>query len=286
MILDEILTYASRLARQYRLAPPARLGRGPAGAFQYAGGGQSIDFHDFRQYQPGDDLRRVDWRAYARTGAMHLKLFREEVSPVVELFLDTSASMGAYLGKAQTALFAAAFLAGAARAVGGRPALCYGGERHIGAGVEAGLARAEFTSPGVGDFRGARSGAERPWRFLISDFLVPEGGSEIFQRLSAGALAFTPLLILSGTERDPAWTGGRRLVDAEAPGNWIDMPPDAGMFARYRLRLRRHEENLAVDATRCGGRLFALSAPDVDATPDDLDAIVKVLADAGVVTTC
>jgi len=284
MTLDEILTHASRLASRYRLAPPARLGRGPAGAFQHAGGGQSIDFHDFRQYQPGDDLRRVDWRAYARTGAMHLKLFREEVSPVVELFLDTSASMGAYPGKAQAVLFIAAFLAGASRSVGGRPALCYGGERHIGAGVEAGLARAKFAGPGVGDFRGARSGAERPWRFLISDFLVPEGSAGMFPRLSAGALAFTPLLVLSRTERDPEWIGGRRLVDAEAPENWIDMMPDAGMFTRYRLRLRRHEESLAADAMRCGGRLLALAAPDASAVPEDLDAIAKSLADAGVVT--
>jgi uncharacterized protein (DUF58 family) len=55
--------------------------------------GQSVEFHDFRQYQPGDELRHVDWRAYARTGRLYTKLHQAERTIRLHLLLDTSGSM-------------------------------------------------------------------------------------------------------------------------------------------------------------------------------------------------
>ena len=40
--------------------------------------GRGIDFEEVRSYQPGDDIRSIDWRVTARTGSAHTKLFREE----------------------------------------------------------------------------------------------------------------------------------------------------------------------------------------------------------------
>jgi uncharacterized protein (DUF58 family) len=40
--------------------------------------GRGIDFEEVRSYQPGDDIRTIDWRVTARTGSAHTKLFREE----------------------------------------------------------------------------------------------------------------------------------------------------------------------------------------------------------------
>ncbi|MHC4874649.1 MAG: hypothetical protein ACYTFY_22590, partial [Planctomycetota bacterium] len=45
----------AELAARYRVVPPAALTRGPAGIHLGSGQGSSIDFHDFREYQPGDD---------------------------------------------------------------------------------------------------------------------------------------------------------------------------------------------------------------------------------------
>ncbi len=55
--------------------------------------GQSVEFHDFREYQPGDELRYVDWRAYARTGRLYTRLHQAERTLRLHLLLDTSRSM-------------------------------------------------------------------------------------------------------------------------------------------------------------------------------------------------
>ena len=55
--------------------------------------GSSVEFAEYRNYQFGDDLRRVDWRLYARTDRLHVKQFEEETQLRIFLVLDTSASM-------------------------------------------------------------------------------------------------------------------------------------------------------------------------------------------------
>ncbi len=55
--------------------------------------GASVEFADYREYQPGDDLRRVDWRLYGRTDRLHIRNAHEETPLRVMLLLDVSASM-------------------------------------------------------------------------------------------------------------------------------------------------------------------------------------------------
>jgi uncharacterized protein (DUF58 family) len=55
--------------------------------------GSSVEFAEYRNYQQGDDLRRVDWRLFGRTDRLHVKQFEEETQLRVFLVLDTSGSM-------------------------------------------------------------------------------------------------------------------------------------------------------------------------------------------------
>jgi uncharacterized protein (DUF58 family) len=55
--------------------------------------GTSIEFADYREYTPGDDLRYVDWNTAARLDKMFLKLFVEEEDLYLALLMDTSKSM-------------------------------------------------------------------------------------------------------------------------------------------------------------------------------------------------
>src|SRR5437868_13280406 len=55
--------------------------------------GQSVEFADYRNYTPGDDLRRVDWNAYARMERLFIKLFQEEEDLTVHVLVDASKSM-------------------------------------------------------------------------------------------------------------------------------------------------------------------------------------------------
>ena len=56
--------------------------------------GASIEFHEYRQYTPGDDLSLIDWRVFARTDRHYLKTFEQETNMECHIFLDSSASMG------------------------------------------------------------------------------------------------------------------------------------------------------------------------------------------------
>ncbi len=55
--------------------------------------GYSVEFADFREYTPGDDLRYVDWKAYARLDRLYLKQYVEEEDVYVLLLVDCSRSM-------------------------------------------------------------------------------------------------------------------------------------------------------------------------------------------------
>jgi len=55
--------------------------------------GRGIDFAEVRQYQPGDDIRSIDWRVTARKNSPHTKVFREERESPALLFVDQTQPM-------------------------------------------------------------------------------------------------------------------------------------------------------------------------------------------------
>jgi uncharacterized protein (DUF58 family) len=80
-------------ARDLAITPP-RTARAPlAGGYRSAVHGRGIEFDEVRAYQPGDDVRTIDWRVTARAGRPYSKLFREERERSVVVLLDTGASM-------------------------------------------------------------------------------------------------------------------------------------------------------------------------------------------------
>ncbi len=63
-----------------------------AGQYESAFRGRGMEFEEVREYQPGDDVRTIDWNVTARMGRPYIKLFREERELVVMLLVDISAS--------------------------------------------------------------------------------------------------------------------------------------------------------------------------------------------------
>ena len=74
--------------------------------------GFSVEFAEYRQYLPGDDLTTLDWKVYARTDRHFVKKFEEETNLECYLLLDISRSMG-YASGAVTKLQYGSYLAGA-----------------------------------------------------------------------------------------------------------------------------------------------------------------------------
>lgn len=64
-----------------------------AGAYRSRFRGRGVDFLESRNYQPGDDIRNMDWRVTARTGRAHTKVFQEERERPVLVVLDASSSL-------------------------------------------------------------------------------------------------------------------------------------------------------------------------------------------------
>src|ERR1700722_6327767 len=77
-------------ALRRRLRVRARSGSG--GEHVASRRGSSAEFLEHRAYAPGDDLRRMDWLAFARTGEPVLKLFRAEEDGGVRRVVDAGAS--------------------------------------------------------------------------------------------------------------------------------------------------------------------------------------------------
>lgn len=89
-IFDE--SFFAKLNR-LKLAAHIRLDRGQSGGRKSSAKGSSVEFSDFREYLPGDDIRRIDWNVYGRLDKLFVKQFMEEKEAVYHIFIDTSGSM-------------------------------------------------------------------------------------------------------------------------------------------------------------------------------------------------
>ncbi|PKN55882.1 MAG: DUF58 domain-containing protein [Deltaproteobacteria bacterium HGW-Deltaproteobacteria-14] len=232
------------LAGRLRLAldPRRRLRQG--GARLGARPGASLEFHDHRAYQPGDDLRHLDWGVYARTDQLVLRRHRAEVSPRLELLLDTSASMALTAPKRRLALALGALLLTLARAEEARAAVFA-----FGAGVTALPTGRDAWRPALEavPFAGAAGleadpvprlspGAER---VIVSDGLCPGGGAAVTRRLGREAGSVALVQVLTRFELDPTPLGPVRLEDVE--GGALDLMLDDAACAVYRERFERHQ---------------------------------------------
>ncbi|MEM7518407.1 MAG: DUF58 domain-containing protein [Planctomycetota bacterium] len=250
---------AARLAESWRLAFAETPRRGLQGARLGKGTGASLEFEDRRSYSAGDDVRHLDWRAYARTGEMMVKLHREEVSPRVEILLDTSRSMAAGVGgeaKAQLAVDLAALFLRSALSDGFAPVLfvCrdvaekFSLERFEGEGVEI-EARTELNQVLHGAAGRLRAGASR---VLISDLLFPSGAEAVIRTVASGGGGLAIVQTLSAEDATPVAGRALRLIDAET-GEAVEHVLDEASVRRYLDRLARLERGAQEQTRRFGG---------------------------------
>lgn len=213
--------------------------------------GRSVEFADFRNYVPGDDLRFVDWNTFARLEKLFLKLFFEEEDLHFYALVDASRSM--QFGN-PTKLRFALQLAAALGFVGlvrgdrvkietlgqspRRPAPVFRG-RHslwrmldhvesIGDEPPVPLAAA------VRNFCARNSG--RGIVVLLSDLMDKDGFETGLRYLASRDFDVYVVQILSAEELDPALEGDLRLVDCE-DGDTAEVTVSAALVERYKRTL-------------------------------------------------
>lgn len=286
--LAELLELRARVARK---ALPLRESRAaPAGPQASRLHGRGMDYAESRAYQPGDDVRRLDWRLTARSGRLHTKLFQEEREGRLLVLLDTHASMrfGTRVRfKSVQAARAAAMAAWLAIRAGERVgALAFGESRHLlrpQGGTRGALAFCGALAEW--DARQGQDGAEPLSQALMRAGRLMHGASRV-------------LLISDGLSVDDASKG--RLIDLTRHadvsvlivGDALELaaaPPGryplehAGVRREVLLtgdRQRRDfQQALGAGQARLAALARALGLPHqtIDTASDPLDAIAGLL---------
>lgn len=233
-------------ASQFRLPLRQQNWRGMAGNHSGMGTGSSLDFQDHRAYAPGDDPRHINWQAYARTGNYSMKLFREEVRPVIDAVWDVSASMWFDPDKALRATELMAFTVEAALRAGATPQvwLCQGSQvvpvppEAAVAGLWPALMPPPEAAPG-GLPLGRVPWRARSLRVVVSDLLfpgAPEGLAAVLSGQQGRGVVLAPF---SQGESDPAWEGNIDFEDVES-GSRHPRRVEPGLLRRYTAAYARH----------------------------------------------
>jgi uncharacterized protein (DUF58 family) len=250
----------------FQLGLPRTPAAGRSGELLGRGAGSSLEFQEYREYIPGDDIRHVDWGAYARNDTLMVRLYREEISPRTEVLFDASRSMTTG-GEAKvrvtrqlTALFA--LLAGR---IGGRPLvlpLADGPVQPLGLEALERLGDIPFTghTPLSELLQNNQVPLKRQAiRIVISDFLFPHDPQALVRRLATEASALWLVQVLSGWEADPTAVGGRRMIDVET-GMESELVIDRRAVEQYLSRLEALQEELQRNCRRVHAMFVPLVA--------------------------
>jgi uncharacterized protein (DUF58 family) len=212
--------------------------------------GSSLEFNDYREYEPGDDLRHIDWNAYARSDQLMVKLFREEVTPHVDIAIDGSRSMALEESrKAEAALALAAFFAAAAANAGysHRAWLMTETVRHVANGTARpvrweGIDFEFRGNPAEVLHRQLPAWRPRGMRILLSDLLWLGDPLTALARIADRAATVVVVQILAEADVTPPSQGNLRLIDSETE-DVQDIYVDAVALKRYHDGLTRHQQN-------------------------------------------
>ena len=242
--------------------------------------GESVEFADFRNYVPGDDLRFLDWNVYARLDKLFLKLFLEEEDLHVSVLFDTSKSMD--WGKPVTKGLYAKRVAAALAYIG----LCNYDRVSL-------YAFSDYLQYEMNGMRGRRMTAQmlnflqaiefeggsnlantckhysirHPQRgivILLSDFFDKDGYEAGLRYLLGRDLDIYVIQILSPDELEPTISGDLKLRDIE-DDDLAEVTVSRALINRYKQNLQAYCRSLKEYCARRGvNYLFATPAVDFD----------------------
>lgn len=204
--------------------------------------GQSVEFHDFRPYQSGDELRAVDWRVYARTGRVMTRLYQAERTIDVHVLLDTSRSMAvggklpyatgvarllAYVAHRDARVQVHDITAGRSAAGMGRAALAaaWGALAEAGTGADAPAPVHAIRDFALGLPRVRGAGLA----LVVSDLFDPSPLRPALLALRARGLDAAFLHVLAADDLDPV-PGRLELIDAESGERMLAGPPEVEAY--------------------------------------------------------
>lgn len=217
--------------------------------------GSTVEFADYREYAPGDDLRRIDWNMYGRFDKYFIRLFTDERQMHNQILIDGSASMEDGAGKADYALKVAAALGYLSVQGMDRTSIKLiqdSSLRNVGQkitgkesfyGTVSDLEEVRFE--GGADISAAiknnpEIGFDDGFTVIISDFFTESDWKQAVDYLLYKKREVLLIQVVTPEEMDPDYFGRMQLVDAEA----IE-PEDA---KNIRMRITKNEYNAYLQA--------------------------------------
>ncbi|SFG55862.1 Protein of unknown function DUF58 [Desulfotomaculum arcticum] len=272
----------SRL-ESYRLIRQRPVAGGYAGGRRSPVKGGAVEFADYREYAPGDEPRRVDWKTYARLGRLYVKEFLDERQDSVLFVVDTSASMdwgegethkGSYALQLAAALGVCVVygndrlssvagsldqLAGNSQArrvsypCSGRDSLPVFWNWLSETQFSGGTALKECLQTGIAAVPGATS------LLVFSDLLDPPGVEEMLRLAAGRGMVCTLLHILAPGELEPPGEGEWTMQDMES-GERVEVSLTPAALRAYRERLDEFFKKLDDSCRRWGVRRVSISS--------------------------
>ena len=278
--LQQALRDGEHLGARYALQVPQVAASGWTGTRTGRRAGSSIDFQDYREYQPGDDLRFIDWGIYARSDRLAVKLFREEVVPHLDLILDGSRSMNLEnTAKPKAVAQLAGLLATAAANAQCTQAVWLSGEGYqrlpndtlppsAWDKLELDSRRTPEQSFEILPPKFRRLGV----RVFVSDLLWPGNPLTILRRLRDGAAALFVVQLLGRDDANPPEHGNLRVVDSETGGE-SEIYIDSAVARQYAENLARWQQSWSDACRQCGAHMTTLIAEDLEDSLGELQSI-------------
>ncbi len=274
----KIIESAELSGQRFHLNLSARFAGGQGGGKFGSKTGQSLEFVEHREYQPGDDIRHLDWSAVARSDKLAIKLFREEITPHLDLLIDLSASMSITEEKfkALTAMTAIMIKAAINSGYSNNNWLIKDLCRRV---EPVNLPIAKWpgfeadskinTGKTIYDFPPKlKNGAVR---VFISDLLWNQEPMGILSRLSDGAAAVIIIQLVSEKDINPEIYGNMRVIDSES-GEALELICDENLIAEYKSNFDLHSQYWKECCTKSGAVFTFIEAEKLlkDFVPDDL----------------
>jgi len=244
--------------------------------------GNTVEFADFREYQLGDDIRRIDWNLYSRFEKYFIRLFVDEKQMHIQVFLDGSASMyKGDAGKAHYAMRAAAGLAylsirnmdkTSVKFIQDDYAETIGGTMSGKAAFYRGMAELEACKfKGEAELDKAITktldpGYDDGLTIIISDFFTESDYKKAIDFLLFRRRQVMLIQVLSPEDIDPSYNGKRQLLDSESSDKLDDrnmkMRVTKNALKNYKLALEDYKQEIKSYCNSRGVPFFSVCSDE------------------------
>ena len=214
--------------------------------------GSSCEFADYRDYQPGDDINKIDWNSYARFEELYLRLFLDERQMHTKIYIDASRSMD-YLsmGKAEQAVQLAAAIAYISANEMNKVSVYAIKDKEIVELVSPLVGKDVFYDRILGlndiEFGGesciseallpSAVGMGDGMSIIISDFLTDTDFEKAIDHLISKKRDVFCIQVLANDELNPQFTGKKHLFDSEDISKIYKKNIDRDIIKAYRAAL-------------------------------------------------